>query len=142
MQNSNNTLVELLALRAQYGFITSPACFINLRRSAGRNLTYIFRNELERPIGYIAWANINKESFVRLQKTGIMPTFPYEWDEGRLTLVVDMAFGKGHTKHLRATLSTFLSRKRVVIFLKRKCLSVYSKKEGQFKLVSKKRFEA
>jgi hemolysin-activating ACP:hemolysin acyltransferase len=45
-----------------------------------------------KPIGYWAWANTVRESVSRLKRTGRYPFFAYEWNEGRISLIIDVCF--------------------------------------------------
>ena len=51
--------------------------------------------DLGKPIGYIAWADINEETLFRLKYLGQFPKYFYEWSEGDIRLIVDLVIVGG-----------------------------------------------
>ena len=55
------------------------------------NTTYeLLLDDFDRPIGYVAWAKINRESLFRVLEYGLFPQFEHEWKEGHITLILDI----------------------------------------------------
>jgi hemolysin-activating ACP:hemolysin acyltransferase len=68
-----------------------------------------------KPIGYWAWANTVRESVSRLKRTGRYPFFAYEWNEGRITLIIDVCFIPSPNNY-HAILKKSLSRKKLLAY--------------------------
>ncbi len=67
------------------------------------------------PIGYWIWANTVRESVLKLKRNGQYPFFIYEWNEGHITLIIDVCFiSSSHNNH--SLLKRSISRKKVVAF--------------------------
>lgn len=131
---SIDLLVQVLELRAKLGYATPPDTFTLLQRSAQANAIHFFRNGFGRPIGYVAWANVSPESLRLIRRQGRLPAYGYEWDEGRLTLLVDVAIRNDDAPHLRAHLREALRGKRCLAFHRRDRLSIYLRAATTFTL--------
>jgi hypothetical protein len=140
MRDGKDGLIELLELRARSGSDISPVVFRNLLRSEERGMTHVFKSDLNRAIGYVAWANISKESLVRLRNDGVMPNLLGEWEEGHVLLLIDIILLRGTVGSLRDTLTYFARNRRVVIYLRRGCLWMFVRRGGAFQLTLRKRF--
>lgn len=113
---ANRCLIQALELRVlpQRG-ISSPQ-FLNLQRSARVGMLRIFRDELYRPIGYVAWAMIDRASLDRLLRYGRYPAYQYEWREGGFCLILDvLVAGHGRCEAIRR-LREFARSQRAVVY--------------------------
>lgn len=137
MSQTENGL-RLIKLRADLNLNSSPDNIKSLLRSGEHGLFDIFKNHLERPVGYLTWANINKESFRRLLDFNENLRYAYEWNEGRIVLITDVAFSRNNRQGLRKRLEEALKGRRVVAFRRNGVLSVYTRTNGRFRLALKK----
>lgn len=87
---ANRLLIQALELRVLPHRGISRPQFSNLQRSARAGMLRIFRDELSRPIGYIAWAMVDRASLDRLLRFGRYPAYQYEWKEGGFCLILDV----------------------------------------------------
>src|SRR6185437_13400090 len=85
---ANKCLIEALELRLLPHRGMSRPQFLNLRNSARAGMLRIFRDQLARPIGYVAWAMIDRASLDRLLRFGRLPAYQYEWNEGGICLII------------------------------------------------------
>lgn len=129
-------LIEALELRAMNGLNTPPDLFVKLRNCAYANTLIIFKDQLNRQIGYLAFAEVNKESVLRFLKAGIIPFYSYEWGEGCISLIIDILVQKSSSFDAVRQLKEVLYSKRVIIFSKRNKRKLYLKKNG--KLIQQK----
>ncbi|MBT0722442.1 hypothetical protein HGT70_14280 [Rosenbergiella collisarenosi] len=40
--------------------------------------------------GYFIWASVNRDTWRQLKSTGVWPVYRHEWDEGTLSLILDV----------------------------------------------------
>lgn len=66
-------------------------------------MTYFFNNSGELT-GYIAWACVIKETVYRLFINDELPIYYHEWNEGRITLIIDVCFKDDFPSKLRVLL--------------------------------------
>jgi hypothetical protein len=135
ISNANTLLCNMLEARARNGLVTTPEQFSQLRSSAANGTAMIFKDVLYRPIGYIAWANVNKESILRLSTLGKFPCYPYEWNEGGVFLLLDVVFDGDSRRYGLSELKRVLSTKRAVVFSKRKSCRLYLKRKGNHRRI-------
>jgi hemolysin-activating ACP:hemolysin acyltransferase len=135
-----NVLIEALELRARFKMETSPECLLYLTRSASKGMVRILRDPLRRAVGYVAWASVNKESLRRMQRVGLGMLAPYEWDEGRLIVIVDAAFAPGHLRRLAPPLKDAFAHRRVVVLARSNAISHYARDSTGFQHRGTRRF--
>jgi len=134
MINWEKDFCDLLDIRAQYSISTSAETLVMLRNSVKNNLYYIFKNEFSRPIGYLAWARINKESFLELSRSTKMPVYEYEWDEGNIIVLTDVLHKSQSAFQLRGELVKIFHRARIVVLANYSHLSIYLLKRNRYTL--------
>lgn len=134
---TNDVVAELLSIRSSGGYATSSEAAETLLRSAKRGQTAVLKDDFERPAGYIAWARINKESYVNFINSGKFPKYHYEWAEGHIILLADVVAYQGAAKFLRRLLLECFGGHRVVVFVRASVVSVYARRRGRFCLVSR-----
>lgn len=78
----------------------------------------IIRDINDRPIGYILWADINIESLQRLRKTRLFPAYCYEWDEGDITLILDILLLSNRNKTILQVVRHFTRDRKKVAYVK------------------------
>jgi hemolysin-activating ACP:hemolysin acyltransferase len=125
-------LVDVLDFRMKHDLGLAPAHFNALRNSAYSQKLKIFRDQLGRPIGYIAWANINKASTLRLFNGWILPVYPYEWSEGAICLPLDVMITKSASLEGVQQLKHFLRTQRAIVLSKRNVTRIYFRKDKRF----------
>jgi len=132
MNDYTTVLVEVLEFRMRHQLGLAPAHFNALRNSAYSQKLKIFRDQLGRPIGYVAWANINKASTLRLFNGWILPVYPYEWTEGGICLPLDTMIAKNASTEGINQLKDFLRTQRAIVLSKRNNIRMYFRKSGKF----------
>jgi hemolysin-activating ACP:hemolysin acyltransferase len=137
---TNDVVAQLLSIRSSAGYATSAAAANILLCSAKRWQTTVLKDDFERPAGYIAWACINKESYLSVLRRGKHPRYHYEWDEGQIILLADVVLYRGALRFFLETLHECFSRKRLVMFVRKNAVSVYARRDGRFRLVRRERF--
>ena len=137
----NNCIVELLLMRARLGLVTPPDLTRFIVRSARYEHMHRITDRHERPAGYIIWACINKETYADFLQTGRMPKYQFEWNEGSIVLILDVAFNKDYSPYnLRQLLDSIFPRRRLILFARKKTISVYCRTAGAIRLHRKKNF--
>ena len=79
----------------------------------------------ERPAGYVCWADVNIETLCRLGRTGLLPSHHYEWDEGDITLLLDVTICPGSFKLGLAQLEAFMRERGSGAYAKRNTLTLF-----------------
>lgn len=95
-----------------------------LKNSAITGHCKILCNELGDRMGYIAWAEINRESLDQLYYTGKFPNYVYEWEEGKIRLILEISLEPANRRALIRELRQLLRSWRVFAY-KRRELRVY-----------------
>lgn len=127
----DEVLLNVLELRARLGLATTPAIYSGLKRSAQRGLIRIVTGPVGRPIGYYAWAELGADSVRRMVRTGALPPFAYEWDEGRFTILTDMVIKQASARDFLPQLAAFLAAARVFGFVRRARVTLYRRTPGR-----------
>lgn len=120
-------LVELLAVRFDAGLVTSPENFLMLRNSAQARTAAVFQDHMQRPIGYLIWADVNKESAARLMRNGTAPLYFYEWNEGDICLLLDVVILPHGSAAAVGQLLSLLKARRAVLRCRRHRSKLYFK---------------
>lgn len=142
MSDTDKNLCLMLALRGELQLDTPHATLQGLRNSAQFNTFELLCNELGRNSGYLAWADIGKESWRALCERGQLPRYSFEWSEGRLLLLHDVVLAPGMRPALREGLRRLFARRRAVVFIRRGALRIYARRQGRLRLVARRRLEA
>lgn len=109
----------LCDIRSTIALNTSPLQLYWFKLATKANTCQILWDEFERPIGYILWANICKESLLRIQRSGIYPQYPYEWSEGKITLILDIAINDVNRAAALHQIRTFMKKQKIVTYTKK-----------------------
>lgn len=113
-------LGQACVIRAEKGLDTSPNQLRVISNSIKSEYFKIWRNKDGAAIGYIAWAKINRESYCILQSKNQLPKYDYEWDEGQLTLVIDIVISTGWSGYLLKLLLEERRKHQAICYRKRK----------------------
>jgi hypothetical protein len=113
---SSAFIVDSLDLRAAMGLPFGMQEYLTLRNCGLSGTLRIFSDPLERPVGYIAWANVSRATVDRLHRSRKAPKYPAEWNEGRICLVLDVLLLPNGKYEARRQLRGFLRRKRAIAF--------------------------
>jgi hemolysin-activating ACP:hemolysin acyltransferase len=87
--------------------------------------------------GFVAWAEVNSESFRQFLNSGKLPRYYYEWKEGYSVILTDLK-PFGDVSCMRKHLTSVFFRFRLLAFVHRGRLSVYYRSKGKFKRVQRK----
>lgn len=142
MSDIDKNLCALMALRGELQLDTPHATMQSLRNSAQFGTFEMLCNQLGRNCGYLAWADISKESWRALCERGQFPHYAYEWSEGRLLLLHDVVLAPGMRTVLRRELRRLFARRRAVVFIRRGTMRIYARRQGRLRLVAQRRLEA
>lgn len=133
----NIYFASLCEVRMGLQTVTTPENLRWLNFSARKKFFQFFYSprgdKMSLPIGYVVWAEVCRENVERLLHTGILPYYPFEWNEGKICLVLDVAFVDGLTSWNRRALKQFLASKACIAFKKGSKTRVYKRKFGQFR---------
>ena len=115
-------------LRSSTQFNTSAELLRWIKNSALSNNVHLFKNTLGVPSGYILWANVNKETLAKIKRSSAFPLHFYEWNEGYITLVLDILITDGWTAFNRSQLMSFLRKRKILAYVRDKKLSLLVRK--------------
>ena len=106
-----------------------------LKMSVAQKKYAIYRDISGLPRGYVAWADVNIESLLRIGRTGNFPRYIYEWDEGDIRLVLDVLMhARPGAPSLASIMSELATDAAMVAFVRRARLRIYQKENGVFRL--------
>ena len=77
-------------LRSSRPAIISTETLRHLKMSTLKSKYEIYNDINDSPRGYVAWADISFETLTRFLRTGNYPKYLYEWDEGRIRVLLDV----------------------------------------------------
>jgi hypothetical protein len=93
---------------------TSPDLLGRLVQSCENENIFIFKSAMKKPIGYIAWIRVCKETYLMMQKTNRLPSYAYENNEGYLPVIYDVVFLPGWEKYCKEQLAMFIGNNRLI----------------------------
>lgn len=79
-------------------------------------------------LGYVAWANLNREAFDDFSLHGKVPEYRYEWLEGSYTLILDVLFAGIDNLTARDQLLLYLRGRGTVGWCRDNKISIFRKK--------------
>lgn len=141
MSLEDANLRTLVEMRCNLQLDTPLATMQNLRNCARFSTFEVLHDDMGRTAGYLAWADINKESWRALCERAQPPRHVFEWKEGRLLLLLDVALAPGNRHQLRASLERLFAARRAVAFLRRGSLRIYARSGGRLRMVAQRRFD-
>lgn len=141
MSQADDKLCAILAVRSQLQLDTPHATLQQLRNCAQFGTFEVLYDALGRARGYMAWADINKESWRALCERGQLPGYPFEWNEGRLLLLLDVVLAPGQRHALRVSLEGAFGARRAILFLRRGRVHMYARNKGRIRLVARRQFD-
>lgn len=107
------------SMRAHFGYSTSSDQMATLLTAGELGGLHIIEGIYDEPIGYVAFASVSRESLRRLYDYGLPPAYPYEWNQGRFCIVLDVFFSPRWKIDALRAFRSWLSSKRVVAFLRK-----------------------
>ena len=137
MSRIENSFADLIEVRMRLCLDSPFSTLMNLKNSSLFQCYKIFKNDYERPSGYITWANVNKESFSRLSVCGGVPKYSYEWNEGNLVYLTEFLNSGRSNFSLRREFRLMFRKRRVVMFVRNGCVRIYVRKNSKFILQSR-----
>ena len=142
MNKSNQSFCNLIDIHTTFGIEVTVRTLANLRAATLAGTFHVLKDPFYKNTGYVAWASVNKESFLSMRETGISPKYPYEWKEGGLAFVTDLLYRARSKLGLRKILLDLFKQRRVVAFCRKDVVSIYRRDGEKFRLVSKKRLKS
>jgi len=139
MEQSNKQFCDLLDTHIQFHAGASASTLTHIRCAAIANTYHMFEDAFGHRLGYIAWANLNKEAYAGVRTSGTPPKYPYEWNEGRLVLITDVLYRGQSLFSLRRLMPVIFRHRRVVMFCRNNVVTTYRRDGGKFRLKEKKR---
>jgi hemolysin-activating ACP:hemolysin acyltransferase len=123
--SADKLLCALMEVRLHALLVTTPEQFLLLKNSAQAGTAKLFSDHMGRPAGYVAWAEVNSETARIYLLHGLPPSYPYEWREGHLCVLLDLVIVPGMGKAARAQLRSWLRTRRALLFTRKKRHSAY-----------------
>lgn len=122
---------EAMNLRALKRLDTPVPDLERLILAAQSGILDILWAEMGRPIGYIACANISKETLRLILRGGHAPKYPYEWNEGGILLIYEVVLLAEWNLFARRQLIEKIRRSRAVVFARRGRMRVYVRRRNR-----------
>jgi hemolysin-activating ACP:hemolysin acyltransferase len=109
----------------------------SIRNSSEAGTLTILRNPKTDPVGFVCWAGVNKDSIRIAEKFNLFPTYPWEFKEGKIALLLYVFFAYPANEEAHAAFMTFLASRRAVYYMKknRKRLLIRTSKGFKFATV-------
>lgn len=121
-------ILELLQSYLSYDSINSQT-LQNIIYGVTENTVIKFDSEIHGVIGHMIYCYASNEAIYQKIKYGEEPKYHYEWSEGDIIWVIDIALRPGFTismKNLRTKLRD-IARGRVVFFKGKNCFHIHHK---------------
>ena len=122
--------------RAQCHLTTTPDTLKNIKMSDMAETRTIFWSPLKTPMGYLIWADVNRETILRLYRSGRLPQFDFEWREGKITLILDVVLDPRWKKYCLQSLRGFIASKRIVTYVRKGKLKLLLRDKGRHRIQS------
>ena len=122
----------LCDIRSYRWLDTTPEQLMHLQLSAKAGTYKIFWDQHDRPLGYAIWANVCRESIQRLARTGRYPVYAFEWNDGRICLVLDVVFNNIDRKQALRQLKEFFGRRRAIAYKRRSTTRLLVRRRGRY----------
>jgi hypothetical protein len=133
-QGGKSRLVYALELRAALGLGTTPEEYWILRNSEMAHTLEIMFDEVDRAIGYMAWARVSRATIERLQRNAQLPKYFYEWEEGGICLILDVLLLPRYKYDAIRQLRLFIRRRRAIVPARKgRPLRLYLRKGRRFR---------
>ena len=113
----NLQLGKFCILRAERGLTSSPEDIRCLSNSIKYGYYSFLTNSDDEIIAYVTWAKVNRESYVAIKQRSSLPKYDYEWDEGTITLVLDILVKKGWESFLQKFLLVEARKQKLMCYL-------------------------
>lgn len=104
-----------------------------IRMSAVTGNYYPIYSEQKTVVGYIVWANVVKETVARLHRSARYPFFIHEWNEGKITMIIDVFLGSDCGLHGLIQLRRFFKSRKAIAYTKGHKKRIFVKKRGKLK---------
>ena len=140
--NGSEALIQLLSLRARNSLDTPPGVFLTLEKAARKHGVSILRNGRGRACGYVAYAQLNKESFALFRSRGMLPHNSWEWDEGNFVIIADCMWKNLKFAECRRQLREAIGRARVIGYIRDGEVKIWSLRNKIFRLVEPEAYAA
>jgi hypothetical protein len=134
MTTYEQLLIEVLEFRAANRLDLPHRQFLALRNSALAGTLRIFRDALSRPIGYVAWAGVCRETAHRLLRRLEFAAYPYEWTEGNIRYVVDVVLLPKERRTGLRQLKAVFANSRALLIARREHVRLYTRRRGIWRL--------
>ena len=96
---------------------------------------HIFYDQVGIPRGYVIWADVNRETWRRFVRTGQPPIYSYEWDEGSISIILDLFIPGGISSLGFPTVNKVRKQFRALSYCRNEVIRLHlrsSKKNKQF----------
>ena len=90
-----------------------------LRNAANAGTLTIFRNAKGLPIGFVCWAGIDGYGVRFADKFDVLPVYPWEFNAGRIALLIFVVFIYPFGEEAQAAFRKFLTSHRAVYYVRK-----------------------
>lgn len=139
LEANNQLLIDAMNIRLSSGLNTTSSDYQKLYFSSSFGNIEILKGTAGQAVGYIAFANANKESVRKTLQFLEAPNYRFEYNEGNYLLLLDIVILKQYSRYGSQLLKKFLKNRKRIIFYRKNRSVIYIKKE---KTVIKKYFYA
>ena len=107
-----SALATLLEVRLAARLNTSAELLELLLRSSLHGVYHILWSDMQIPIGYITWANIDRYTLAQCEIQKKLPLYDYEWNDGNICLITDIVLVERFRSLAKCELLNFLKKRR------------------------------
>lgn len=129
LSNYSDALDILISRR----FDINPDRIKSLKFSAKKSKLEILLGFGEKPIGFVSWAGVNKDSVVLFLNQKRLPTYFWEYDEGNIAFIQDIAFKDKWAYQARKKLIEFIKSKKAIFYVRKNKAYLLIRKKNYFK---------
>ena len=136
MNMKKDLLSDVLKIRVDACLDTSSSHLQSVLIAAEHKTIRVFYSNDGDLLGYVAWVLVSKETFSVMKYAPYLPSYPYEFNEGRIIVVFDVVFKKTYSRQAKLMAMEFFRRYRFITYLKKGRLHCLSGIRGRFKKIS------
>jgi len=119
-----------------YAWLDTSRQLLNLIKSSVQSGHYkLLWDKHQRPLGYIVWAQVCRETYLRLHRRGTYPQYTYEWSEGKITLVLDVLINDVDRKNAMRQIRQLINSKRLIAYRYKERTKIFKRKNRYFRKI-------
>lgn len=124
---------EAMMIRASLNLITTSEHLNTLITSSKHKNIKIFVNDFDKPVGYISWDRVSRETLYMMTLNKGTIKYRYEKNEGHFFVINDIVMDKNQISRIKNQWKKFLIKRHAFISTRKNDVVLYSRDKKRFK---------